>query len=74
MPALIVECNALPMLVLILRSEDTGVHYEAVGVIGNLVHSLKMFFMLELYTLLLNCSCASGGLFYFLCLFLCCAF
>jgi hypothetical protein len=22
-----------------LRSEDPGVHYEAVGVIGNLVHS-----------------------------------
>jgi hypothetical protein len=22
-----------------LRSEDMGVHYEAVGVIGNLVHS-----------------------------------
>lgn len=22
-----------------LRSEETGIHYEAVGVIGNLVHS-----------------------------------
>ena len=25
------ECNALPMLILMLRSEDTGVHYEAVS-------------------------------------------
>ena len=48
MPTLIVECNALPMLVLILRSEDTGVHYEAVGVIGNPVHSSKMFFIFNL--------------------------
>lgn len=35
----IVECGALPVLVQMLRSEDMGVHYEAVGVIGNLVHS-----------------------------------
>ncbi|XP_047180748.1 ARM REPEAT PROTEIN INTERACTING WITH ABF2-like isoform X1 [Vigna umbellata] len=35
----IVECNALPTLILMLRSEDAAVHYEAVGVIGNLVHS-----------------------------------
>ncbi|KAI4368331.1 hypothetical protein MLD38_016900 [Melastoma candidum] len=32
-------CNALPTLILMLRSEDTAIHYEAVGVIGNLVHS-----------------------------------
>jgi hypothetical protein len=25
-----------------LRSEDVGVHYEAVGVIGNLVHSSQV--------------------------------
>jgi hypothetical protein len=33
--------GALPLLVALqmLRSEDPGVHYEAVGVIGNLVHS-----------------------------------
>ncbi|WRX21236.1 BTB/POZ domain - like 10 [Theobroma cacao] len=35
----IVECNALPSLILMLRSEDAAIHYEAVGVIGNLVHS-----------------------------------
>ncbi|KAF7837264.1 ARM REPEAT PROTEIN INTERACTING WITH ABF2-like [Senna tora] len=35
----IVECNALPTLILMLRSEDAAIHYEAVGVIGNLVHS-----------------------------------
>ncbi|CAI6000458.1 unnamed protein product [Closterium sp. NIES-64] len=34
-----VECGALPTLIFMLRSEDTGIHYEAVGVIGNLVHS-----------------------------------
>ncbi|KAK4376279.1 hypothetical protein RND71_006956 [Anisodus tanguticus] len=37
--AKIVECNALLTLILMLRSEDTAIHYEAVGVIGNLVHS-----------------------------------
>jgi len=26
----IVECNALPTLILMLRSEDAAVHYEAV--------------------------------------------
>lgn len=26
----IVECNALPSLILMLRSEDPGIHYEAV--------------------------------------------
>lgn len=26
----IVECNALPTLVLMLRSEDAAIHYEAV--------------------------------------------
>ncbi|KAG2333960.1 hypothetical protein Bca52824_005140 [Brassica carinata] len=39
----IVECNALPTLILMLGSEDAAIHYEAsclyVGVIGNLVHS-----------------------------------
>ncbi|KVI03944.1 Armadillo [Cynara cardunculus var. scolymus] len=35
----IVDCNALPTLILMLRSEDAAIHYEAVGVIGNLVHS-----------------------------------
>jgi hypothetical protein len=29
----------LLLAVQMLRSEDPGVHYEAVGVIGNLVHS-----------------------------------
>lgn len=36
---LIVECSALPTLIQMLRSDDVGIHYEAVGVIGNLVHS-----------------------------------
>eukprot|EP00271_Cylindrocystis_brebissonii_P023021 TRINITY_DN9210_c0_g1_i2.p1 TRINITY_DN9210_c0_g1~~TRINITY_DN9210_c0_g1_i2.p1 ORF type:complete len:701 (+),score=157.95 TRINITY_DN9210_c0_g1_i2:238-2340(+) len=31
--------NALSTLIFMLRSEDAGIHYEAVGVIGNLVHS-----------------------------------
>ncbi len=35
----IVECKALPILIQMLCSEDQGVHYEAVGVLGNLVHS-----------------------------------
>eukprot|EP00955_Chlamydomonas_euryale_P087134 364271-Chlamydomonas_euryale.AAC.4 len=35
----IVECGALPVLIRMLRSADTGLHYEAVGVVGNLVHS-----------------------------------
>ncbi|XP_035833995.1 ARM REPEAT PROTEIN INTERACTING WITH ABF2 isoform X2 [Helianthus annuus] len=35
----IVDCNALPTLILMLQSEDVAIHYEAVGVIGNLVHS-----------------------------------
>ncbi|KAL7177944.1 hypothetical protein ACSBR2_031163 [Camellia fascicularis] len=35
----IVECTALRTLILMLRSEDAAIHYEAVGVIGNLVHS-----------------------------------
>ena len=26
----IVECNALPTLILMLRSEDAAIHYEAV--------------------------------------------
>ena len=37
-----------------LRAEDVSIHYEAMGVIGNLVHSStdikkKKFFLLELY-------------------------
>jgi len=36
---LIVECGALSTLIQMLRAEDMGIHYEAVGVIGNLVHS-----------------------------------
>ncbi|KAM1001479.1 hypothetical protein ACFX15_007654 [Malus domestica] len=36
---IVVECNALPTLVLMLRSEDPVMSFEAVGVIGNLVHS-----------------------------------
>jgi len=35
----IVDCGALPTLIQMLRAEDVGIHYEAVGVIGNLVHS-----------------------------------
>ncbi|KAJ7977400.1 ARM repeat protein interacting with ABF2 [Quillaja saponaria] len=35
----IIECNALPTLILMLQSDDAAIHYEAVGVIGNLVHS-----------------------------------
>lgn len=35
----IVECGALPHLVYMVRDSDTNVHYEAVGVLGNLVHS-----------------------------------
>lgn len=38
-PPQIVECGALPTLIQMLCSEDQGVHYEAVGVLGNLVHS-----------------------------------
>lgn len=36
---MIVECGALPTLIQMLRADDPGIHYEAVGVIGNLVHS-----------------------------------
>jgi hypothetical protein len=35
----IVDCGALPTLIQMLRADDVGIHYEAVGVIGNLVHS-----------------------------------
>ena len=38
----IVECLALPTLIHMLRAEDSGIHYEAVGVIGNLVHSSQV--------------------------------
>lgn len=40
----IVECGALPTLIHMLRAEDSGIHYEAVGVIGNLVHSSQVGF------------------------------
>jgi len=33
----IVECNALPTLILMLRSEDAAVHYEAVRVTKPLI-------------------------------------
>ncbi|KAL6993096.1 hypothetical protein U1Q18_011215 [Sarracenia purpurea var. burkii] len=33
------KANALPTVVLMLRSEDAAIHYEAVGVTENLVHS-----------------------------------
>lgn len=36
---MIVTLNTLPTLIQMLRSDDVGIHYEAVGVIGNLVHS-----------------------------------
>ena len=36
---LIVSEGALPVLIQMLKAEDAGIHYEAVGVIGNLVHS-----------------------------------
>mgnify|MGYP002787094418 CR=1 FL=1 len=39
---MIVNHGALPTLIQLLRSEDPGVHYEAVGVIGNLVHSSQV--------------------------------
>ena len=35
----IVGYGALPILIQMLCSEDQGVHYEAVGALGNLVHS-----------------------------------
>lgn len=38
----IVECGALPTLIHMLRAEDMLIHYEAVGVIGNLVHSSQV--------------------------------
>lgn len=37
----IVECNALPTLILMLRSEDTAIHYEA-------VRSQRIYFCYEL--------------------------
>ena len=37
----IVECNALPTLILMLRSEDTATHYEAV----------RNYYMFQLYGL-----------------------
>jgi hypothetical protein len=38
----IVECNALPLLVTMLHSDERELHYEAVGAIGNLVHSAPL--------------------------------
>jgi hypothetical protein len=35
----IVDCGALPLLVTMLHSDERELHYEAVGAIGNLVHS-----------------------------------
>ena len=35
----IVECGALPTLIFMLRSTDAAIAHEAVGVLGNLVHS-----------------------------------
>lgn len=54
----IVDCNALPTLILMLRSENAAIHYEAVGLLlwsnfdvlcylllsGNLVHIIRWFF------------------------------
>jgi hypothetical protein len=37
--ALLIYSSCAGALVQMLRSEDPGVHYEAVGVLGNLVHS-----------------------------------
>ncbi len=53
----IVECGALPTLIQMLRSDDVGLHYEAVGVIGNLVSPLclRIVFMLS------RCSMGSVG-------------
>lgn len=51
----IVECGALPTLIQMLRSDDVGLHYEAVGVIGNLV---SMSFHLLLYMQYIPASCA----------------
>ena len=33
------ELGSLPLLINMLRAEDATIHYEAVGVVGNLVHS-----------------------------------
>jgi hypothetical protein len=58
----IVECGALPTLIQMLRSHDAGIHYEAVGVIGNLVHSsmhIKRTVGVDGY---LVCSCAFAKL------------
>ena len=46
------ECNALPTLIHMLRAEDAGIHYEAVGVIGNLVHSSQASILTNLCSLL----------------------
>lgn len=36
---LLIDVLLVALAVQMLRSEDAGVHYEAVGVLGNLVHS-----------------------------------
>ncbi|XVF06921.1 hypothetical protein REPUB_Repub06bG0092600 [Reevesia pubescens] len=68
----IVECNALSALILMLRSEDAAIHYEVVGVIGNLVHSspnIKKKFCFKLFDVSFNCFSMS-----FYLLFLNCSF
>ena len=47
----IVECNALPMLILMLRSEDASIHYEAVRFTIISRHSLN-----EQALIMQNCS------------------
>lgn len=41
----IVECNALPTLILMLRSEDAAIHYEAVGCLP--CHRLGYFMLIN---------------------------
>ncbi len=53
----IVQCGALPVLIQMLRSEDAGVHYEAVGVIGNLVHSSQQIKRQVRYCLRMHHTC-----------------
>lgn len=45
----IVECNALPTLILMLQSEDAAIHYEAVSSDPSL--------MLEPLSMSLECCC-----------------
>lgn len=48
----IVECNALPTLILMLRSEDAAIHYEA-------VRSYYLTFLSWNYINVIFCSCTS---------------